>query len=109
MQNTSSARFRLAAATILVWSATLGLTGVASAQYVNSPPGGGPATDVETAPVETTPVAQLSGGDSRISRSDSSLPVTGGDVVALVGIGVGSVAAGGLLLAFRRRSAPALN
>lgn len=68
------------------------------------PPSGGP-TDT-TPPVEVaapTPAPT----PAPVATTSPSLPVTGGDMVALTGIGAGAVLAGAVIVRGRRRFAPA--
>lgn len=98
-----SGRFFLAAA--LLWS--VGLAGTASAQYVTPrPPLAGAPTDVQTSPVVDAggPDGGGATGQVAIRSSGQGLPVTGGDVVGLTALGVGAVAAGGVVLHLRRRA-----
>jgi LPXTG-motif cell wall-anchored protein len=108
------ARLLLALAVTVLWS--VGSAGPASAQYVTpEPPLTGASTDVQAQPVidvagtagsGARSVAQVDGATVQAaSRSNGSgLPVTGGDVVGLTAMGVGAIAAGGLILHFRRRA-----
>lgn len=87
-----------------LWSG--GLAGQASAQYTNPPPNVKVAADVGAgAPTATASSLRAAGGTSTGSQGGGQgLPVTGGDVLGLTAIGVGSIAVGGLVLAARRRS-----
>lgn len=99
-----SPRLLLAAAVTVLWS--VGSAGPASAQYVTpEPPRTGDATDVQTTPLADS-VSSASGGVSgQLAReSEPGLPVTGSDVLGLTAIGLGAIAAGGLVLQLRRRA-----
>lgn len=99
----SPARSRIARAVLVplvIALCLLGSTGVASAQadpYTTPPPRGGPPADVPTREVVFTPRSS--------PVRQRSLPVTGGDVIALTVMGGGAVALGWVLLAARRRPA----
>lgn len=82
----------------MVVGATVGSTGLASAQYTNPPPSGGAATDSQAF---SRPPG--SGGGSQ-GTGGQSLPITGGDVLGLTAIGVAAIASGTALVRFRRRS-----
>ncbi|CAN5159329.1 hypothetical protein BH24ACT1_BH24ACT1_04780 [soil metagenome] len=100
-----SARLFLAAAVTVLGS--VGLAGTASAQYVTpEPPRGGVSTDVQTQPVvdATGTAAGEVTGQVATRSSGQGLPVTGGDVLGLTAIGVGAIAAGGVVLRLRRRA-----
>ena len=98
-----SVGFLLAAA--ILWS--VGLAGTASAQYVTpEPPLAGSPTDVQTSPVVDA-VSTAGGGAAgqvAIRSSAQDFAVTGGDVVGLTALGVGAIAAGGVVLHLRRRA-----
>lgn len=114
-RETRARRLLLAAVATILWS--IGSAGPASAQYVTpEPPLTGAPTDVQTSPVVDATSSGGSGvrsvagaagdGSSRqvASRSGGQgLAVTGGDVVGLTVMGVGAIAAGGLMLRVRRR------
>ena len=107
-------RILLAAAAALLWAA--GSVGLASAQYVTpEPPLAGAPTDVQTSPVvdaanptagDAASVAGAGDATAQVATrsSGSGLPVTGGDIVGLTAIGLGAIAAGGLVLHARRRA-----
>jgi LPXTG-motif cell wall-anchored protein len=109
-----SARLLLALAVTVLWS--VGSAGPASAQYVTpEPPLTGASTDVQAQPVidvagtagsGARSVAGAGGATGQVaSRSTGpGLPVTGGDVLGLTAIGLGAIAAGGLVLHLRRRA-----
>jgi hypothetical protein len=92
---------RLLLVTLFAGSGMLGASGVAAAQYADSPPGNGPSAD----PGVTSSNRANSDSSARISQSSgSSLPITGGDVVGLAVAGTGAVALGAVLVTIRRRS-----
>ena len=102
-RRTRSQRFLLAVA--VVWS--VGLGGTASAQYVTpEPPRAGASTDVQTSPVVDATSTAGGGATGQVATRSSGqrLPVTGGDVVGLTALGVGALAAGGVVLHLRRRA-----
>jgi LPXTG-motif cell wall-anchored protein len=98
-------RWRVLVATLTLGCGMLTASGTAAAQYTNPPPGGGSSSDS----------GDMTGGSSASSATDgvratqvrsqagSSLPVTGGDVVALTGMGLAAVGLGVGVLAVRRR------
>lgn len=124
-------RRRLSVATLVVGCTVAGVSGTASAQYVTPSPPGGSSTDSQTDPGGTSSSALEAAGTQPLSLSltgtndraaqtatqtdaatgqggaGQSLPITGGDVVALTGLGLGAVALGALLLGARRRGARA--
>ncbi len=97
-------RLLLAVAVVLLWS--VGSAGPASAQYVTpEPPLTGASRDVQTQPVvEATSSADGAGASTRGgSRSGgSALPITGGDVLGLMAMGLGAILAGGVVLHLQR-------
>jgi hypothetical protein len=108
---------RLLSAAAVIILLSVGFAGPASAQYVTpEPPSGRASTDVQTSPVidaTRTPDAGnarslvgAGGATGQVaSRSNGpGLPVTGGDILGLTAIGLGAVAAGGLVLHLRRRA-----
>ena len=102
-RQTRSGRLFLVAA--LLWS--VGLAGTASAQYVTPrPPVGGAPTDVQTSPVVDAGSTAGGGatGQVAIRSTGQGFALTGGDVVGLTALGVGAIAAGGVVLHFRRRA-----
>lgn len=102
-RRTRSGRLLLAAA--VLWS--VGLAGTASAQYVTpQPPAAGSSTDVQTSPVAESVSTAGGGAAGRVATRSGGqgLPVTGGDVVGLTALGVGAIAAGGVVLRLRRRA-----
>lgn len=108
-----SMRLLSAAAVIILLS--VGFAGPASAQYVTpEPPSSGTSRDAPAAPVvdatrtaagDPRSVAGAGGATGQVaSRSNGpGLPVTGGDILGLTAIGLGAIAAGGLVLHLRRR------
>ena len=102
-RRTRSREFLLVAA--VLWS--VGLGGTASAQYVTpEPPRAGATTDVQTSPVVESVSTAGGGATGQVATRSSGqgLPVTGGDVVGLTALGVGAIAAGGVVLHLRRRA-----
>ena len=102
-RRTRSVQLLLAVA--VLWS--VGLVGTASAQYVTpEPPRAGASADVQTSPVVESVSAAGGGATGQVSTRSSGqgLPVTGGDVVGLMALGVGAIAAGGVVLHLRRRA-----
>ena len=102
-RRTRSRRFLFAVA--VLWS--VGLGGTASAQYVTPrPPLAGGPTDVQTSPVVDAGSTAGGGAAGQVATRSSGqgLPVTGGDVVGLTALGVGAIAAGGVVLHLRRRA-----
>ncbi len=110
---------RLLSAAAVVVLLSVGFAGPASAQYVTpEPPSGGASTDVQTSPVidatktsgagDVRSVVGAGGATGQVaSRSDGpGLPVTGGDILGLTAIGLGAIAAGGMVLHLRRRATP---
>jgi LPXTG-motif cell wall-anchored protein len=107
---------RLLSAAAVVVLLSVGFAGPASAQYVTpEPPLTGASTDVQAQPVidvagtaasDPRSVAGAGGATGQVaSRSTGpGLPVTGGDVLGLTAIGLGAIAAGGLVLHLRRRA-----
>ena len=107
---------RLLSACAMAGLCSVGFAGSATAQYVTpEPPRTGTAVDVPTQRVVDATGAVGSAARSVAGPADnprsaqsrsngSSLPVTGGDVLSLTAIGVGAIAAGGLLVHARRRT-----